>query len=206
MSLNLAPYSSIRSSLAVRLVVDEYRTSPGGSVSTEVIRFSDSNVPITLVINGSSETFAAAGNLVDITPSRSELKANGTQVTISISGINNNRIAEVMNSNIKGCRISVYRVIYNAETGQPLVIDGNPAGRFFGLVTNYTIDEVYDINNRTSSSIVSLVCSSQIDLLKNKTVGRRTNPTDEKYWYPTDTSMDRVPNLTGSNYNFGEAP
>jgi DNA repair exonuclease SbcCD nuclease subunit len=42
-----------------------------------------------------------------------------------------------------------------------------------------------------------------VELLNNKTSGRRTNPGDQKEWYPTDLSMDRVPGLANSNFNFG---
>jgi hypothetical protein len=37
----------------------------------------------------------------------------------------------------------------------------------------------------------------------NKIAGRKTNSRDQKTFYPTDLSMDRVTQLANSNYNFG---
>ena len=47
------------------------------------------------------------------------------------------------------------------------------------------------------------VDSSVVELLNNKVSGRQTNPRDQKLYYPTDLSMDRVPALAKSNFNFG---
>jgi hypothetical protein len=50
---------------------------------------------------------------------------------------------------------------------------------------------------------LTLTCTSVVGLLNNKITGRRTNPTDQELFYPGDKSMDRVPSLAKSNFNFG---
>jgi hypothetical protein len=94
-------------------------------------------------------------------------------------------------------------VLFNPTTYQVLNIDGNPAGRFFGYVTNYTISEEYNYESRTATNTVQLICSSVQEVLENKIAGRKCNPNSMKSFYPGDISMDRVPNLAGSNFDFG---
>jgi hypothetical protein len=94
-------------------------------------------------------------------------------------------------------------MLFDAATGTQLSITGNPVGRFFGIVNNYSLQEEYDVASRTSSNTIVIVCSSTVEILSNKVAGRRTNPQDQKAFYASDTSMDRVPNLVGASFNFG---
>lgn len=199
MAIDLSTYDSIGTGLFVRIEVDYYKTSPEATPTSTVLRFSDFNR--TVVVNG--ETYTPLGNLVGITSTTSELKNSSDNLTITISGIPDTSIAEIVNSRIKGCPVQIWRMMFNPNTLLPLSIPGNPVGRFFGMVTNYALDEQYDVVNRSSSNTISLICSSKIDILSNKVAGRKTNPNSEKRFYPSDTSMDRVPNLVGANFNFG---
>ena len=205
MAVDLSSYKTIKTCFLVRIQVDQYRTDPTGSYSAQVLRFCDDQVSITVTENGSPATYVGLGNLVSISSARSELKANESQVSISLSGIPNPSLAEIMNSKIKGSQVEIYRALYDTSNNV-LSVSGNPVGRFFGIVNNYNLDENYDVENKVSTNTITLVCSSWIDILKYKVAGRRTNPYDQQAWFPGDLSMDRVPNLTGSNYNFGDAP
>lgn len=205
MSINLTAYKKIKTCFLVRLQIDQYRTDPNGNYSSQILRFCDDQGSITVNEDGQNVTYTGLGRLVNITSSRSELKANESQVSITLSGVPSTSIAEILNSKIKGSKVNVYRALYD-QSNQILQIDNNPVGRFFGIVTNFNLDETYDIEKKSSTNTITLTCSSWIDMLKYKVTGRRTNPFDQQNLYPGDTSMDRVPNLTGSNYNFGDAP
>jgi hypothetical protein len=198
MAINLSSYKSIQSNLFVRIQVDEYSTN-GSSFSAQVLRFSDMNT--TFEING--ESYIGAGNFMGITPTSSEIRASGGEVTISLSGIPNTSIAEIVNSKIKGAPVRIYRAFFNAATGGFLNIAGNPAGRYRGFVNNYSLNEDYDPQTRTSSNTLVLVCSSAVEVLSNKIAGRKTNPESQKQFYPNDLSMDRVPALENATFNFG---
>ena len=124
-------------------------------------------------------------------------------MNITISGIPNENVQEILYSDIKGSPISVYRVIFDSNTGDILAITGNPAGRFFGYVNNYSIQNEIDVIELAGTTTVSFECGSFVNLLNTFVNGRRTNPVDQKEFFPGDTSFDRVPNLVGSNYNFG---
>ena len=199
MSINLSAYSNIGTGLFVRLDVAYYKASAGDTATSEILRFSDYSRDITL----NSELYQGLGKLLGVTATTSEISPSAGSITVTLSGIPNTSISEIVNSRIKGSPIQIYRAIFNATTNQLLNIAGNPAGRFFGVVNNYTIDEQYDYASRTSSNTLVLDCASTVDFLSNKVSGRRTNPTSMKSFYSSDVSMDRVPNLVGANFNFG---
>lgn len=199
MTINLISYKSIQSNLFVRIEVDEYRTSSSGSYTSEVLKFSDLITPYTL----NSEVYSGLGKLMSVTSSSSELRISGNEVTITISGIPTNSINEIVNSKIKGCPVTIYRVLFDSTTGEFLNITGNPLQRFNGFINNYSLNEDYDIQGRIASNTIVLTCSSIVDILDNKISGRKTNPGSQKRFYPNDNSMDRVPNLENTTFNFG---
>jgi len=199
--IDLSSYSSVRTGLFVSLTIDYYRVGPNDSFTQEVLRFSDYNQDITVA----GDVYTGLGQLIGITTSTSELRSSGSSLTITVTGIPNTSISELVNSRIKGSPVSVYRVFFNPTTGQALNIPGNPAGRFFGIVNNFTLQEEFDYTTRTSKNTIALICASNISQLSNKIQGRRTNPFDEKSYYPDDLAMDRVPNIKDANYNFGAA-
>lgn len=199
MPIDLSTYQSVETGLFIRIQVDEYRTSSTGGYTSEVLRFSDYIRPITI----DGESYTGLGRLLGITTTTSELTPSRGNITVSISGIPNTSLAEILYSKIKGSPVEVWRVFFDPVTGAQLAITGNPAGRFFGIVDNYTLDEEYDYDSRTATNRITMTCNSVVEVLDNKVTGRRTNPVDQKAFYPSDVSMDRVPNLKESYYNFG---
>ena len=195
----LIDYSIIQTNLFVRLQIDDYKTSSSGSYTSEVLRFSDSRTSYT--ING--ESYTGLGNLLGVTNSSSELRASSGELTITISGIPNTSIAEIVNSRIKGSPVTVYRAFFNPSTGAFINFGVEAFGRFFGFVNSYSLTEEYDVDARTASNTIVLICNSSIDVLNNKTAGRRTNPNSQKIFYPNDLSMDRVPTLKNATFDFG---
>jgi hypothetical protein len=150
-----------------------------------------------------SESYLGLGKLMSISSSSSELRVSGGELIITLSGVPNSSIYEIVNSKIKGSPVRVYRGLFNAATGAFLSIAGNPIGRFNGFVNNYSLSEDYDNSTRTSSNTLVLTCTSVVDVLDNKIAGRKTNPSSQKKYYPNDLSMDRVPNLEKATFNFG---
>lgn len=187
MTIDLSSYSAVQTAMFVKLVVPDLDT----------YYFSDYQRSITL----DSITYTGIGNMLSITETYSELKVNQSEITLTISGIPNTSITDFLNNKIKGSSISIVRAFFNPETGQILSIAGNPTGKFKGIVNNYAINESWD--GQSSTNTVSLMCTSIVGLIQNKIAGRRTNSIDQKVYYPTDTSMDRVTALSNSSFNFG---
>jgi hypothetical protein len=194
--LNLSSYKSLENGLFVKVEVDQYRTTAGATPGPAVLTFSDYTRSVTI----GSDTYVAIGNMLGITSSTSELKATNSDLTITVSGVPNNSLRELIYSRLKGSRVTVYRGFFDAATGAVLTGDiTNPVGRFRGFITNISVNEEYDLDAKTATNTISLMCSSILDVLANTGSGRRTNPEDQKELYPSDISMDRVPNLIGAN-------
>lgn len=188
--MDLSSYRSIQSNLFVRINL---------SYSSQILLFSDSRDSISL----DGDTYVGLGQLMGITSTSSELRSTSRSITITISGIPNASITDIINSRLKGSKINIYRAIFDPVTRDALAIDGNPAGRFSGIVTNYAINEEIDPSARTATNTITIMCSGIVDVLANTTKGRRTNPQDQKLYYPSDTAMDRVPDLVGAYFDFG---
>lgn len=192
-------YASIESNLFVRIAVDYYKATSASSPTSTVLRFSDRLFPTTI----NSESYTGVGRLMSITASASELRASSGDLTITLSGIPNSSIYEIINSRIKGSSVTIYRAVFNTATNALISISGNPMTRFKGYINNLALEEDYDVDARQSTNTLVLSCSSIVDLFDNKISGRRTNPSSQKKFYPSDISMDKVPNLENSFFDFG---
>jgi hypothetical protein len=195
----IADYTSIQSNLFVRIEIPEYSASSGDAYTEQVLRFSDLREPYTI----NDEEYIGTGNLMGITASTSELSASAAEMVITLSGIPNSSIAEIVNSKIKGCPVRIYRVIFDPTNGSFLNIDNNPMVRYRGFVNSYGLTEDWDSETRTSSNTITIVCASSYDVLSDKTSGRKTNPSSQRSFYPNDSSMDRVPVLENATFDFG---
>lgn len=191
MAIDLSSYGAIQTNLFVRLDIPGY----------QVLKFSDLHYPYTV----DSESYTALGQLLTISDTNFELRATPQELSIGISGIPNSNVTDILSHKVKGSDIKIYRGFFNPSTGQLLSVAGNPAQKFQGVVSNFDISDELEMGELTGTVTVTLACSSIVALLDNKVTGRRTNPLDMKQFYPTDVSMDRVPALANSNFNFGAA-
>ena len=187
MSLDLSSYSTIQTALFCNIVVPDYTT------------LTFSNYPRNITLQGT--TYTGLGQLLSVTDNTSELRASRNELTVTISGIPNQNIQDLLTYKFKGSAITVIRGIFDTATGALLDIPGNPAGRFQGIVNNFGLNEEW--SGQDASNTISFVCTSTVGVLMNKVAGRKTNSVDQKKFYPTDLSMDRVDRLANSNYNFG---
>jgi hypothetical protein len=185
MSIDLSSYRSIQTNLFVKMTVPGY----------EVLTFSDYHKDY--VIDGT--TYQSLGELLSISNTTDDLRATPKDVTIVISGIPAGNITEILNNRIKGSEVVISRGFFDPDTGVLLPIAGNPAGKFHGIVSNFDIADDLTMGSDTGSVEIALMITSVVELLNNKTSGRRTNPSD----FPSDASMSRVSALAKSNFNFG---
>lgn len=189
MPLDLSSYPNIQSNLFVKIDIPDY----------EILTFSDYHK--TLTIEG--DVYDGLGQLLAVGNTTSNLRATPGEISISISGIPAGNITDILNNKVKGSSVKIYRAFFDVTTGEILSITGNPAGKFQGVVSNFEITDDLDIGADTGTITLVLTVTSVVELLNNKITGRRTNPIDQKIFYPTDVSMDRVPSLAKSNFNFG---
>ena len=191
---DLSAYQSIRTNLFVRVDVAQYRTTSGGSYTSQVLRFTDEDTATSI----NSETYTPLGKLLNITSRTSEIRPSGDSITVSLSGIPTDSVEEIIYSKIKGSGIKIYRNIYNVNHG---LIETQ--SYFVGRVVNFSIQEEFDVEQRSSSLSLLLECTNNFSILEAKLAGRKTNSASQKSFASGDLSMDRVATVQDTKFDFG---
>ena len=193
--IDLSSFSSLATALFVKIDVPDYTPGP--------LLFSNFDRPYTI----DGDTYDSLGSLMSATTSANELRAVPGEITVTVSGIPNSRLQEIVSTRIKGSEVTILRGFFNAQTGANLPIPGNAGSnivtRFLGRVMSIAIQEDWDAAGRSSTITAQFMCASEVALLANKVSGRKTNPVDWQALNPTDTSMSDVPQLANSNFNWG---
>ena len=184
--IDLRNYNSLESAVFLKWEVPNFSTAYVSDYHTA------------LSFNG--DTYTNIGNLLSVSSIPSELKPSAGELTVSLSGIPTNSIADILNQEIKGSSIWIYRAYFDSTTHQALDLSGgNTQLHFKGIVTNYAITDSIEVNDNLAVTTITLTCNSPVELLSTKVSGRRTNQTD----FPASQDMARVQALANSNFNFG---
>ena len=164
-------------------------------------------------IDYNGTTYVGLGHFLGMNEMQDDLKATTAQLQISLSGIPKDPgeaglgsyasyIALILNTKLKGSRIRIYRAFFNPITRQ--ILNASVSLRFSGYVSNYTITDSTEISDRTDSYTCVLSLTNILGIIERKVTGRRTNTTDQKSFYPTDTGMDRVNVISNTAFDFGK--
>ena len=196
-ALNLNPYQSIQQATFVRMTFSENGTEV-------VVRVSNHNTPVTILeSDGNNYVYPAVGTLMNITQMTNELKSSQADVIVTLSGIPNQYMSDIVANPIKAAPVEIRRAFFDVN-GNLLNITGNPVLEFVGVVNNFTIDEGWTkYDSQTVTTTISLSCASILAVLTKQESGRRTNQADQNYWFPGDNSMNRVAQLTDAVWDFG---
>ncbi len=172
-------------------------------VNTTTYYISNAYSPITY--NGN--TYTQLGHFMAMSEIQDDLKVTNNQISITLSGIppddgSPNYMSVVLNSNIKGSKIQIYRAFFNTTTGQ---YDATQVYlRFSGYISNYSLSENWDQENKLVSNNIGIQCSSIHAIMEKRFSGRRTNDGDQKRWFTGDTGMYRVKTLADTQFDFGK--
>ena len=164
-----------------------------------------SNAWSPIVYNGN--TYTQLGNFIGMSEIQDDLRVTNNQIAIQLSGLppddgSPNYMSIVLNSNVKGSKIQIYRAFFDPTGGN---YDATQVYlRFSGYVSNYSLSENWDQDNKLTSNTVGIQCSSIHAIMEKKYTGRRTNDADQKFWYTGDTGMYRVKALADSQFDFGK--
>jgi hypothetical protein len=172
-------------------------------VNTTTYYISNAYAPITYLGN----TYSQLGHFMAMSEIQDDLKITNNQISITLSGIPSDDgspdyMSTVLNSNLKGSAIRIYRAFFDVSTGYY-----NPTAvylRYSGYVSNYSLNENWDQENKLVSNAIGIQCSSIHAIMEKKYSGRRTNDGDQQYWYPGDTGMYKVKSLADSQFDFGK--
>jgi hypothetical protein len=151
-------------------------------------------------------TYTQLGNFLGMSEIQDDLKATNNQINIQLTGIptddgSPSYMNIALNSNLKGSRVRIRRAFFDSSgnyTPTQVYL------RFDGYVSNFALNENWDQDNKMTSSTIGIQCSNIHAILEKKYTGRRTNETDQQFWYPGDTGMYRVKSLADTQFDFGK--
>jgi hypothetical protein len=190
-TMNALTSSSIVQAEFVRLIT-----------ATDTYYFCSAAAAIT--VNGM--TFTNLGSLLSISQIDRNIKATATDLSIQLAGVDGSNIALILAANIKGSNIDIWRGFLDSNNQ----IITTPTLQFFkrytGIVSNASIAETFDDQLRIRVATVGLTCASFRTILENRIQGVKTTPQAWNFIYPGDTSMDRVPVIAGTYFDFGTPP
>ena len=162
-------------------------------------------------ITYNGNTYQALGHYLGFDQIQDDLRPTNNALQITLSGIPidaseaglpgySSYIAFILNQKIKGSLVKIYRVFFNTTTNA--LLSDSTTLRFQGYISNYTITD--GIDNKDNTRTVVCNVSSVNGILERRIVGRRTNGTDQKAFFPGDTGMDRVIAISNTSFDFGK--
>lgn len=162
------------------------------------------NAAAAITVDGT--VYSGLGSLLNITNIDRQVKATSGDLGVSLTGIDSANIALILSATIKGSKIEVFRGFLDSNNQ----IITTPTQQFFkryqGLVSTVAINEEFDTDKRIRVATCVLSCASFRTILQNRVGGIRTNPSIWKTFYPNDVSMDRVPVIAATFFDFGAPP
>lgn len=147
-------------------------------------------------------TYTALGGFLTVGEIQNNIQNAVDELSVTLSAIPEGYLEFVVDRQIKGGEIKIYRVFFDTATQTVRNIDGVDQIflRFKGIINNYAVQEDMDQNSAQprSSHSITITCSSILSILDNRISGRRTNRNDYQYRY-----LDRVVTLTASGGTWG---
>ena len=170
-------------------------------VNTTTYYISNAYAPISYAGN----TYTQLGNFMGMSEIQDDLKVTNNQISLQLTGIptddgSPSYMSIALNSNLKGSKVKIRRAFFNAGNYDPAQV----YLRFDGYVSNFSLSENWDQDNKMSSNTIGIQCSNIHAIMEKKYSGRRTNDTDEQFWYPGDTGMSYVKALADTQFDFGK--
>jgi cytochrome c-type biogenesis protein CcmE len=125
----------------------------------------------------------------------------GSPANVAIPVLNQQPIPIGYYPLIKGSKVEIRRGFYDGNYN--LI---NTSLRYSGIVTSYSIKEERDSGFKAldDTYTITIQCSALSKVLENKVVGRKTNVKSWQFYFPSDTSMNRVAGLENIQFNFGK--
>lgn len=167
-----------------------------------VYTFCNAAAPITV----SGITFSNLGALLNVGDVQRDIKATSDDMTIQLTGINPANVALILSNDIKGSLVEVWRGFFDSNNQ----IITTPTTQFFkryqGIINSVSITEDFNTDARTRIATCSISCSSMRRILENRLSGVKTNQNNWQFIYPSDTSMNRVSEISNTFFDFGSPP
>lgn len=151
-------------------------------------------------------TFIGMGSYLGVTEVQRDIKATSFDLKLTITGLNPANIALVLSASIKGSKLEVWRGFLDSNNQIITVPTQQFFKRYEGIINNIAINEDYNTQARTRIATCVISSASMRMVLDNRIAGIKTNPSSWNFLYPDDTSMNRVPIIAASYFDFGQEP
>jgi hypothetical protein len=192
-TINAVTGSQINHAEFVRLTV---------GTDEDVYTFCNASAPITV----DGITFNNLGALLGVGDVQRDIKATSDDMTISLTGIDPANIGLILGNQIKGSYVEVWRGFFDSNNQ----IITTPTTQFFkryqGIINSVSITENFDTQARVRVATCQISCSSMRRILENRLSGIKTNKSNWQTFYPNDTSMNRVAEISNTYFDFGKPP
>lgn len=193
-TMNALSSANIRHAEFVRLQI--------GNPVTTTYSFCNAAAPITV----GGITFSNLGMLLQLGDISQNIKSTSDDITISLTGIDPTNVGLILSSNIKGSTVEIWRGFLDSDNQ----IITSPTTQFFkrytGIINSVGISEDFNDQARTRVATCSISCTSMRKVLENRIAGLRTNQKSWQFFYPSDTSMNRVASISNQYFDFGGLP
>ena len=193
-TMNALSSANIRHAEFVRLQI--------GNPVTTTYSFCNAAAPITV----SGITFSNLGMLLQLGDIPQDIKSTSDDITISLMGIDPTNVGLILSSNIKGSTVEIWRGFLDSNNQ----IITSPTTQFFkrytGIINSVGISEDFNDQARTRVATCTISCTSMRKVLENRIAGLRTNQKSWQFFYPSDTSMNRVAAISNQYFDFGAPP
>jgi len=176
-----------------------------GTIGSPTAVYTFCNAASNVTINGI--LFQGMGAYVGLSEIQQDMKSTSVDLKLTVTGLNPDIIAAVLASNMKGSQIIVWRGFLDSNN-QIQTIGGVQQffQRYQGIINNIAISEKFDQRARTRVATCVISSASMRLVLDSRIAGIKTNPSNWRFLYPTDSSMDRVPVIASTYFNFGTPP
>ena len=151
----------------------EMVVEPGNSAAT--IRYT--NLFHDVVFDGN--TYSPVGAFLSISSIRDALEARDDDLTLTLSGVTSGVIALILNYEIPGSTVKIYRGFYDEDTGA-LVED--PYKVWDGIASSWNIEDDNTFTNE-DAVVVSIQCRSTIEAILGRKNGVFTSPVSIQRYY-----------------------
>jgi len=167
--------------------------------------FTFCNAASDITVNGI--VFGGLGGYLGITEIQQDMKSTSNDLKLTLTGLNPIYISTVLSSSMKGSNIKIWRGFLDTNN-QLLTLGGVQQffQRYQGIVNNISINEIFDDKKRDRTATCIISSASMRLVLDSRLAGIKTNPSNWRFLYPNDTSMDRVPVIASTYFNFGQNP
>lgn len=161
-------------------------------------------------VSYNGNTYQALAGFLQISEIQNNISNANDEIQVGLSAIPSIYIASVLDTQIKGGEINIYRAFFDYDT--QLILASGVYKRFSGIISNYAVQEDVDFAGYSPevTHTITIIASSIMGVLENKVSGRRTNKEDYQIVYDelgnssTDPSMNRVDTLFNSSFDFGK--